>query len=45
MSIMTTLDADEDNEPMDQKKYRSMIGSLLYLTVMRSDTQFPANFP
>ena len=25
---------------MDQKEYRSMIGSLLYLTVMRPDIQF-----
>jgi hypothetical protein len=32
MSTTTSLDADEDGEPVDQKKYRSMIGSLLYLT-------------
>jgi hypothetical protein len=30
MCTTTTLDADEDGEPMDQKEYRSMIGSLLY---------------
>ena len=36
----TVLDADEDGEPVDQKEYRTMIGSLLYLTVMRSDIQF-----
>jgi hypothetical protein len=29
MSMSTTLDADEDGEPVDQKEYRSMIGSLL----------------
>jgi hypothetical protein len=40
MSTTTTLDADEDGEPMDQKEYRSMIGSLLYLTVTRPDIQF-----
>jgi hypothetical protein len=38
MSTTTTLDADEDREPVDQKEYRSMIGSLLYLTVTRPDT-------
>jgi hypothetical protein len=32
MSMTTTLDADEDRGPVDQKEYRSMIGSLLYLT-------------
>jgi hypothetical protein len=31
---------NEDGEPVDQKEYRSMIGSLLYLTAMRSDIQF-----
>jgi hypothetical protein len=31
---------DEDGEPVDQKEYRSMIGSLLYLTATRSDIQF-----
>jgi hypothetical protein len=40
MSTTTTLDADEYGEPVDQKEYRSMIGSLLYLTVMRPDIQF-----
>jgi hypothetical protein len=28
MSTTTALDADEDGEPVDQKEYRSMIGSL-----------------
>jgi hypothetical protein len=37
MSTTTALDADEDGEPVDQKEYRSMIGSLLYLMVMRPD--------
>jgi hypothetical protein len=40
MSTTAMLDADEDREPMDQKEYRSMIGSLLYLTAMRPDIQF-----
>jgi hypothetical protein len=30
MSTSTTLDADEDGELVDQKEYKSMIGSLLY---------------
>jgi hypothetical protein len=40
MSMTTTLDADEEGEHVDQKEYRSMIGSLLYLMAMRSDIQF-----
>jgi hypothetical protein len=40
MSMTTTLDADEEGEHMDQKEYRSMIGSLLYLTATRPDIQF-----
>jgi hypothetical protein len=32
MSTTTTLDADEEGEHVDQKEYRRMIGSLLYLT-------------
>jgi hypothetical protein len=40
MSTTTALDADEDGEHMDQKEYRSMIGSLLYLTATRPDIQF-----
>jgi hypothetical protein len=37
MSTTTALHADEDGEPVDQKEYRSMIGSLLYLTVTSPD--------
>ena len=40
MSTTTALDADEDGEPVDQKEYRSMIGSLLYLTATKPDIQF-----
>jgi hypothetical protein len=40
MSTTTSLDADEDGEPMDMEEYRSMIGFLLYLTITRSDIQF-----
>jgi hypothetical protein len=40
MSTITALDADEDGEPVHQKEYRSMIGTLLYLTATRSDVQF-----
>jgi histone deacetylase 1/2 len=39
MSTTTALDADEEGEHVDQKEYRSMIGSL-YLTAMRPDIQF-----
>nr|AAV59436.1 hypothetical protein [Oryza sativa Japonica Group] len=34
------LDPGEDGEAVDQKKYRSMIGSLLYLTASMPDIQF-----
>jgi hypothetical protein len=37
MSTTTVLDADEDGEPVDQKEYRIMIGSLFYLTATRPD--------
>jgi hypothetical protein len=40
MSTTTALDADEEEEHVDQKEYRSMIGSLLYLTATRLDIQF-----
>jgi hypothetical protein len=37
MGTTTALDADEEGEHVDQKEYRSMIGSLLYLTATRLD--------
>ena len=37
MSTTMALDANEEGEAMDQKEYRSMIGSLLYLTATRPD--------
>jgi hypothetical protein len=40
MSTTTALDADEEGEHVDQKEYRSMIGSLIYLTATRLDIQF-----
>ncbi|WVZ83818.1 hypothetical protein U9M48_030918, partial [Paspalum notatum var. saurae] len=40
MSTNTALDADEDGEAVDQKEFRRMIGSLLYLTATRPDIQF-----
>jgi hypothetical protein len=39
MSTTTTLDADEEGVHVDQKEYRSMIGSLLYLTATTPDIQ------
>ncbi|WVZ75990.1 hypothetical protein U9M48_024000 [Paspalum notatum var. saurae] len=40
MSTNTALDADEDGEEVDQKEFRGMIGSLLYLTATRPNIQF-----
>jgi hypothetical protein len=40
MSMATTLDPDENGESVDQREYRSMIGSLLYLTITQPDIQF-----
>jgi hypothetical protein len=37
MSTATSLDLDENGEAVYQREYRSMIGSLLYLTVTRPD--------
>jgi hypothetical protein len=37
MSMTTSVDPDENGEVVDQREYRSMIGSLLYLTVTRPD--------
>jgi hypothetical protein len=40
MSSAVSLGPNEDGEAMDQREYRSMIGSLLYLTATRPDIQF-----
>jgi hypothetical protein len=40
MSSAASLGPDEDGEVVEQREYRSMIGSLLYLTATRSDIQF-----
>ncbi|EOY31886.1 Uncharacterized protein TCM_039213 [Theobroma cacao] len=40
MSTSTKLDIDEKGKDVDQKLYRGMIGSLLYLTASRPDIQF-----
>jgi hypothetical protein len=40
ISTATTLDPDENREAIDQREYKSMIGSLLYLTTTRPDIQF-----
>jgi hypothetical protein len=40
MSSAASLGPDKDGEAMDQREYRSMIGSLLYLTETRTDIQF-----
>jgi hypothetical protein len=40
MTTATTLDPDKNGEVVDQGEYRNMIGSLMYLTVTRSDIQF-----
>jgi hypothetical protein len=37
MSMATVLDPDKNGEAIDQREYRSMISSLLYLMVTRSD--------
>jgi hypothetical protein len=37
MSMATTLDPNENGEAVDQREYRSMIDSLLYLTMTRPD--------
>jgi hypothetical protein len=40
MSTGTALDPDENGKTIDQRKNRSIIGSLLYLMVTRPDNQF-----
>jgi hypothetical protein len=40
MSMATLLDPDKNGEVVDQREYRSMIVSLLYLTAIGPDIQF-----
>jgi hypothetical protein len=40
MSTTIALDPDEDGEAVDQREYRIMIDSLLYLTMTRPNIQF-----
>jgi hypothetical protein len=40
MSMAVLLDPDENDGAVDQREYKSIIGSLLYLTVPRLDIQF-----
>ncbi|XP_070010834.1 secreted RxLR effector protein 161-like [Nicotiana sylvestris] len=40
MSPATNLDKDEQGTPVDETKYRRMIGLLLYLTASRPDIMF-----
>ena len=40
MSPITKLDKDEKGKDVNQKLYRDMIGSLLYLTASRHDIMF-----
>jgi hypothetical protein len=40
MSSAASLALDGDGEAVDQREYRRMIGSLLYLTATRPDMQF-----
>lgn len=40
MSPTKNLDKDEQGTPVDETKYRGMIGSLLYLTASRPDIMF-----
>jgi hypothetical protein len=40
ISMATSLDPDENGKTADQREYKSMIGSLLYLTATRPDIQF-----
>jgi hypothetical protein len=40
ISSAASLGPDEDGDAVDQREYRSMIGSLLYLTATRPNIQF-----
>ncbi|GKG10893.1 hypothetical protein Tco_0342293, partial [Tanacetum coccineum] len=37
MEIKDKLDLDQNGSPVDAKKYRSMIGAIMYLTSSRPD--------
>ena len=40
IATSTKLDVDESGKVVDQKIYKGMIGSLLYITASRLDIQF-----
>ena len=40
MSSTTKLNKDKNRKPIDEKRFRGMIGSLLYLTASRPDIMF-----
>ena len=40
MPTNAVIDADESGKPVDQKVYRAIVGSLLYLTASRPDIMF-----
>jgi hypothetical protein len=40
MSMAMVLDPDKNNKAIDQREYKRMIDSFLYLTVTRTDIQF-----
>jgi hypothetical protein len=40
MRSSASLGLDEDGKAVDQREYRSMINSILYLTTTQSDIQF-----
>jgi hypothetical protein len=44
MSSVASVGPDEDGEAVDQREHSSMIGSLLYLTAIRTDIQFAVGF-
>jgi hypothetical protein len=44
MSTAAALDPNENGEAVDQREYRSMIDSLLYLIATRPDIQFAVCF-
>ena len=40
MSTTTKLNKDKNDKPADEKRFRGMIGSFLYLTASRPDIMF-----